>query len=125
MTGANEDHQGAASAVDELVDLGRESASRASQGVVRRFEAQIRVVRQIPCVARECGRVLVGTVDCGVHADVPDHLAVGVGLGDQSGVDPVPGAIDTEPVVPLPDRLPWTEVSGEITPGDGGSGSGR
>src|SRR5699024_12517506 len=46
LAGLSQDHQGQAVAVDELMDLGRERAAGATEGVVRRLLAQILVVPQ-------------------------------------------------------------------------------
>jgi len=62
--------------------------------------------------------VLVGAVDGGVDAEVPLDLAPGVSQRNQVGVDPVPGPVGAEPFVPLPDRLPWTELGRQVTPRD-------
>lgn len=60
--------------------------------------------------------MLVGTIDRGVDADRPVQVTGRVRYGKQSGVDLVPGAVATEPLVPLPDRLPGPELLGQITP---------
>lgn len=65
--------------------------------------------------------MLVGTVDRGVHAEVPLDLASGVGQRDQMGVNPVPGPISAESLVPFPDRLPRTELARQVTPSDPGT----
>ncbi len=52
--------------------------------------------------------------------DLPVDLTGGVGLGDQPGVDPVPGAVRTEPPMALRDLLMWPERVGQITPLDPG-----
>ena len=55
-----------------------------------------------------------------VHRDVPVDLAHRVGLSDQPGVDPVPGAVDREPLVPLPRGLPRPGRVRKVTPRDPG-----
>jgi hypothetical protein len=52
--------------------------------------------------------VLVGAVDGGVDADLPDHLADRVGAGLQVGRQPVPGP--TPPI--LVRKLPYQPPSG-------------
>jgi hypothetical protein len=65
--------------------------------------------------------VLVGPIDRGVDAEVPLDLASGVGQRNQVSVDPVPGPVSAEPLVTLPHRLPRTELSRQVTPGDPGA----
>lgn len=48
LPGADEDHQGQASAIDELVDLGAQPAAGAPNTVVRRLDEEIRVIRPSP-----------------------------------------------------------------------------
>src|SRR5215213_3381365 len=67
---------------------------------------------------REVRRVLVRTVDRGVHTDRPVDLAGGVGPGQQRGQDRVPRPVAAEPAVPLPHRLPRPERRRQITPRD-------
>ena len=68
--------------------------------------------------------MLVGAVDRGVHAHRPVDIARRVGLGEQPGVDLVPGAVQAEAVVALPHRLPWPEVGWQVTPRDPGTEAG-
>ncbi len=62
----------------------------------------------------------MGTIDRRIDAHVPFHLTGRVGLGDQPGMDPIPGAVETESLVPLPDRLPRPERDRQISPRDPG-----
>jgi hypothetical protein len=48
LTGADEHYQRASMTVDEVMDLAGQAAARAAQGVVRRLDAQIRVIRPSP-----------------------------------------------------------------------------
>jgi hypothetical protein len=48
LAGAHKDHQGQPGAVDELVDLGAQSAAGAANAVVRRLDARILVIRPSP-----------------------------------------------------------------------------
>ncbi len=62
-----------------------------------------------PLLAWQVRRVLVGTVDRGARLTVQVDLLRRLGLGEQGGDNPVPGAVATEPAMPLPHRLPLTE----------------
>src|SRR6188472_2349518 len=59
----------------------------------------------------------MSAVDRRVDTDVPVDLTDRVGVGQQRGMDPVPGPISTEPAVPFPHRLPWSELTGQVPPG--------
>lgn len=48
LAGADEDHQGQTGAVDELVDLGAQTAAGTANAVVRRLDAGIVVIRPSP-----------------------------------------------------------------------------
>lgn len=48
LTGGDQHHQGTARAVDEMVDLAGQSATRAANAVVRRLDVQILVIRPSP-----------------------------------------------------------------------------
>lgn len=61
--------------------------------------------------------MLVGAVDRGVHAHRPVDPAGGVRVGEDFGVNPVPGAICAEPAVSLPGCLPGAELGWQVTPG--------
>lgn len=63
----------------------------------------------------------MGPVDRGVDAEVPLDLAPRISQRDQMGMDPVPGPVLTEPLVTLPDRLPRTELSWQVTPRNPGT----
>ena len=63
----------------------------------------------------------MGPVDGGVDAQVPLDVPVGIGHSNQMGVDPVPGPVGAESLVTLPDCLPRTELSRQVTPGDPGA----
>lgn len=63
----------------------------------------------------------MGSVDRGIDAEVPLDFPSGVGQGDEMGVDPVPGSVSAEPLVTIPDRLPRTELGGQVTPRDPGA----
>jgi hypothetical protein len=65
--------------------------------------------------------MLVDTHARGVDRDLPVDLAAGIGPDLKRAQDLVPGPIGGEPVVPLPHRLPRTELSGQITPGNTGA----
>src|SRR6476660_9466777 len=100
------------------MDLGREATAGAADRMVRRLLARIPVIRPCP-LCRPPGRgpalggaVLVSAVDRRVDADVPVDLTDRVGVGEQRGMDPVPGSVGTEPAVPFRDRLPWSELTG-------------
>lgn len=112
------------------MDLGRQAAARAAQGVVDRLNEEpvdpFRVVRQIPCDGQwspgQGGGVLMGSVDRGADAQVPLDLAAGISQRDQVGVDPIPaGPVRAEPFVALPHRLPGTELRRQIASGDPGA----
>ena len=60
----------------------------------------------------------MGSVDRGIDRDLPLQLSGRVSLGDQMGVDLVPGPVRAEPAMPLPHRLPRPEPLWKITPGD-------
>lgn len=64
--------------------------------------------------------MLVSAVDGGVDAHRPVQVTGRVSIGQQSGVDPIPGPVGAEPFVPIPHRLPRIEVLGQITPGNSG-----
>ena len=61
--------------------------------------------------------MLVGAEDRGVHTDRPVHDPGGVGVGQQSRENVVPGAIAGVAAVPLPQRLPRPELGRDIPPG--------
>src|SRR5665811_456292 len=61
------------------------------------------------------------TVDRRVDRHIPDDIASRLGLGHQTGMDPIPRPIDAEPVMTLPDRLPRAEIRRKITPGNAGA----
>ena len=99
---------GRPAAVDELVDL--VSSARHGSGRAHGRAARLRqdlVIRFSPLwtpgtAARlldpgQVGGVLVGAVDRGVDRDLPIQLAGGVGLGEETGVDLVPGPVGAEP----------------------------
>lgn len=65
--------------------------------------------------------MLMGAVDRGVHAERPVDLSGRVRVGEDLGVDPIPGAVPAEPTMPLPHRLPGTIPVGEISPRDSGA----
>src|SRR5690606_31187413 len=56
------------------------------------------------------------TVHRGVHAHIPHQLARSVRVGEQFGMDPVPGAVLAQLAVTTPHRLPGTELSWHIPP---------
>ena len=61
------------------------------------------------------------TGDGGVHADLPVDQPGSIRVGQQLGQDPVPGAVPSQAPVPLPHRLPRTELRRQVTPGDPGA----
>lgn len=62
----------------------------------------------------------MGAVDRGVDADRPVQIAGRVGIGEEPGMDPIPGAVAAEPLVSLPDGRPRAEATGKVTPRDTG-----
>jgi hypothetical protein len=62
--------------------------------------------------------VLVGAVDRRVHRNRIVHFALGVRDREQTGQDPVPSTVTAVAAVPLPNRLPWTELGRHVTPSD-------
>lgn len=54
------------------------------------------------------------------HPMGPYYPAGGVRVGEDFGVNPVPGAICAEPAVSLPGRLPGAELRWQVTPGRAG-----
>ena len=133
LAGTQQHHQRQPTAVDELVDLRREPAARAAQGMIRRLWRR-RLARgrpwagpadscssiQPPVLAATSGRVLMSTSDRRVHRDRPVDLSGLVGCRGQPLQHPVPGAVSGHAPVPGPDRLPGTEDLGQIAPGDAG-----
>lgn len=60
--------------------------------------------------------MLVSPVDRRIDRDNPVQVASGVGLSEEPGVDPVPGAVSAEASVAFQDRLPRTERLWQVTP---------
>lgn len=63
------------------------------------------------------GGVLVGANDGGVDRDDPVEVAFGVGLGEQSGEDLLPGAVGGPRPQPVVGTLPRPKVLGQVHPG--------
>lgn len=64
--------------------------------------------------------MLMGAVDRGVYAHRPVDPPGGVRVGENLGVNPVPGAIRAEAAVPFLSRLLGAEFRGQVTPGRAG-----
>ena len=54
--------------------------------------------------------MLVGTVDRGVHRDLPVDQPLGIGARQQGTQDRIPGSVVAVAAVALPHGLPGTEV---------------
>jgi len=59
----------------------------------------------------------MGANDRRVDADHPADQAGGVGIGQQSSENVIPGAVTAVAAVTLPQGLPRTELDRDITPG--------
>lgn len=100
VTGAGVDHQRPASAIDERIQLGRQTAAGPTDRVIDRFRRQILVIRPSPCVARQTHGdvprqrrgVLMDSGGGAVRADVPAHLPGRISLRQQPQQDLVPHA---------------------------------
>lgn len=65
--------------------------------------------------------MLVGSVDGRVHGNRPIDQSSGVRFGQKLSVDLVPRPVGRVTAVPLPNRLPRTELRGKIPPGNAAS----
>jgi hypothetical protein len=62
--------------------------------------------------------VLVGSVDGRIYRDGPIDQPGGARFGQKPGMYPVPRPVGRVTAVPLPNRLPRTELRRKIPPGD-------
>lgn len=101
------------------VDLAREPASRASQGLIGT------VTRRAPAPTREfrgtgggTSRVLMSAAGRGIDADhAPVDPALGIGVGLDGQQDPLPCAVRRPPAMTIVNRLPVTEAGRQVPPG--------
>ncbi len=138
LSGRDRDNQRPPAAVDQRVRLGGQTAAGPPDAVIVRFvpaDTRILVIRRSPPCATGPSRPTSRSgppggarsrrADAprhrGVHADPPVQLTVGVGLALQRGQHPIPGAVQSKPVVPLPHRLPRPELRRQIPPSNSGA----
>lgn len=65
-------------------------------------------------------RMLVSTVDCGVHRHRPVDVSGGIGVGQDARQHSLPGAVGGVAALTLPHCLPRAEVVGQVPPGNTG-----
>lgn len=62
--------------------------------------------------------MLVGSIDGRVNGNRPVDYSGGVRFGQKLTVDPVPRSVGCVTAVPLPNRLPRTELRRKVPPGN-------
>lgn len=117
LPGRDDDRQGLLALLDGQVQLGGEPAARAPKSVITRFaeDPARRFLLQITLLAGP-GRMLMGTADRGVDAQVPRDRTFRVGQGLQPGEYPVPGAVPLPSAEQVVDPAPRSVLDGDVPP---------
>lgn len=104
------------------VDLAREPASRASQGLIGTVTLQARApTRDFRGTGGGTSRVLMSAAGRGIDADhAPVDPALGIGVGLDGPQDPLPRAVRRPPAMTIVNRLPATEAGRQVPPGEAG-----
>ncbi len=110
VTGGEHEGQWPALGIGGQVDLCAQSAAGPADGVVWGFACWS------PLFFAGPGRVLVCAHHGGVHRDSPVEVVIGVGLRDQRGEHPLPGAVDGPHPQPGVDASPVAVFLRQMNP---------